>query len=173
MNMNCKLFDDFVFERGLQKSTANTYVAPLNYYIEHTGKQLQELINEADEEELQGKRRRDRKLRTYLITYRANLHNNTTLSENTVNRYMQLVKTFYSHFDIEVGKLPSYTSKSVRKNEVITADDIPSKADIVLGMDLAPNTVMRALIHFMSCTGLAQVDALSLSVKDFVKACDD
>ncbi|MCF0227175.1 MAG: site-specific integrase [Methanobrevibacter sp.] len=141
--------------------------------MKHTGKDLQELIKEADEEEMQGIRWKDRKLRSYLISYRANLHNNVGLAENTVNKYLQLVKTFYYHYGIEIGKLPSYTSKSVRKNEPITADDIPTKEDIKLSIDLSTNSVMRALIHFMSSTGLAIVDALSLTVEDFVEACED
>ena len=173
MNMKNELFEKFIFERGILESTANSYVSPLNIYMKHTGKDLQELIKEADEEEMQGIRWKDRKLRSYLISYRANLHNNVGLAENTVNKYLQLVKTFYYHYGIEIGKLPSYTSKSVRKNEPITADDIPTKEDIKLSIDLSTNSVMRALIHFMSSTGLAIVDALSLTVEDFVEACED
>jgi hypothetical protein len=68
-------------------------------------KTLYELIQEADEEE-QGIRWKNRKLKNRLIHFRNYLLDNYT--KTTVTKFIMLIKVIYDTFEIEIGKLPKY-----------------------------------------------------------------
>lgn len=103
------LFQEFVFERELKEATINTYKHSLQLYVDFTGKTLEELIEESEEEQNSGVIRRKRKIKEYFNGFKKYLNEVKNLkgkpySENTKRQLIVLIQAFYSHFDIDPPK---------------------------------------------------------------------
>lgn len=162
--------DAFIEEKNLSKSTAGLYESCVKIYEAVNNSTLDELLNEADEEEEAGIRWKKRKLRVRLINFRKYLFDNK--SQGTANRYFSCIKTIYRHNEIELQELPSYNSKQVDKTYEKSFGDIPTKAELVDAYYEA-NNVCKCIILFASSSGISKVDFLNLTVGDFIEACSD
>ena len=126
---------------------------------------MEELLQEAISEEENNIPLKDRKIKQRLISYRTFLLN-SNLSQNTVRGYFTKIKTFYEHFEIEIPHLPQ--AKYAREYETNYLD-LPSKEHIRMALDIS-TLDLQAVILFMSSSGTAKAETLSLSVKDFILA---
>lgn len=168
MIMNNKtIIDEFVKARRLKKGTAEQYQIALNFYSKFQEKPLSELITEADKEEEQGIRWKNRKLKQRLLTYRNYLYE--TYVKSTAELKFALIKTFYKHYEIEIHDLPDVNKKNIRLSEPLKFKDLPDKELIKKALKIA-NPLMRAVILFMSSSGCARAETLSLTIKDYLDA---
>ena len=168
MNMNNNaIIEEFVKARRLKKGTAEQYQIALNFYSKFQEKPLSELLEEADLEEEQGIRWKNRKLKQRLITYRNYLYENYVKS--TADLKFALIKTFYKHYEIEIHDLPSLNKKNIKLSTPLKFKDLPDKELIKKALKIA-NPLMRAIILFMSSSGCARAETLSLTVKDYLDA---
>lgn len=168
MNMNNEnIIEEFVKIRRLKKGTAEQYHIALNYYSKFQKKSLSELLNEADLEEEQGIRWKNRKLKQRLITYRNHLYENYVKS--TAELKFALIKTFYKHYEIEIHDLPPVNKKNIQLSEPLKFKDLPDKELIKKALKIA-NPLMKAVILFMSSSGCARAETLSLTLKDYLDA---
>ena len=88
---------------------------------------------------------------------------------NTAKLYLSKISTFYRHFDIE---LP-YLNDIRRDGEYLSSyDDLPTKSDIRKACDISSLDFI-AVILFISSSGCAKAETLSLTVGDFIKATED
>ena len=168
MNMNNKtIIDEFVKARRLKKGTIEQYTIALNFYSKFQNKPLSELLNEADTEEEQGIRWKNRRLKKRLINYRNYLYENYVKS--TAELKFALIKTFYKHYEIEIHDLPAVNRKNIKLSEPLKFKDLPDKELIKKALKIA-NPLMRAIILFMSSSGCARAETLSLTVQDYLDA---
>ena len=168
MNMNNDtIIDEFVKARRLKKGTAEQYQIALNFYSKFQEKPLSELLSEADAEEEQGIRWKNRKLKQRLLNYRNYLYEKYVKS--TVDLKFALIKTFYKHYEIEIHDLPTLNKKNIKLSVPLKFKDLPDKELIKKALKIA-NPLMRAIILFMSSSGCARAETLSLSVQDYLDA---
>ena len=165
-----ELMDNFFKERCINSNTKSGYRNSLSLYIEYTGMHLKDLLNEADLEEEQGIRWKRCKLKSKLIGFRGWLQERYKYS--TLRVLFGRVKTFYTHYEIEIGFIPKLNQKAVMKSEPITYDDIPSKEMLSECLDYA-DPLMKALILFMTSSGCARRETLNLTVNDFIEATNE
>ena len=168
MNMNNNtIISEFVKARRLKKGTAEQYQIALNFYSKFQEKPLHELLKEADEEEEKGIRWKNRRLKTRLLNYRNYLYEQYVKS--TAELKFALIKTFYKHHEIEIHNLPAVNKKNIRLSEPLKFKDLPDKELIKKALKIS-NPLMRAVILFMSSSGCARAETLSLTIQDYIDA---
>lgn len=164
---NKTIIDEFAKARRLKKGTTEQYQIALNFYSKFQQKPLSELLDEADQEEEQGIRWKKRKLKQRLINYRNYLYEHHVKS--TADLKFALIKTFYKHYEIEIHDLPALNKKNIKLSEPLKFKDLPDKELIKKALKIA-NPLMRAIILFMSSSGCARAETLSLTVQDYIDA---
>ena len=161
-----KLFIKFCEERNIKESTKKGYVSTLKKYTDFHNCSIDKLIKEAIDEENKMIPLKERKLKSRLIDYR-NYLLNSDMSSNTVKTYFSKLKTFYIHYEIEIPYIPDARyNKSYETNYL----DLPTREHIKEALDLV-TTDLKALILFMSSSGTAKAETLSLTVGDFINGC--
>ena len=164
-NIN-KSFLRFCEERNLKRSTINGYKSTLVSYTNFNKMSIEELFEEALDDEENIHLIKNRRIKKRLIDYRNYLINEENKMEYTVKTYISRIKTFYHHFEIEVPDLPPVKYK---KEYEVSYYDLPTREDIKKAIEIVPLPV-KALILFMSSSGTARAETLSLTVEDFIKA---
>ena len=159
--------EEYITTRGLSKSTRDSLRLVLNEYSELQGLSIQELLTEADTEEEKGIRWKRRTLKRRLITYTNYLKSSKNLT--TVKLRMRMIKAFYRHHEIEIGMLPPINKKNAKVSPLLTYEDIPSKEIIRQAYDIA-EPLMKALLLFLSSSGMSKADALNLTINSFIIA---
>ena len=160
-----KLFNKFCKERNVSDSTRTGYWSAIRKYENYHKLPMEELLQEAISEEENNIPLKDRKIKQRLISYRTFLLN-SNLSQNTVRGYFTKIKTFYEHFEIEIPHLPQ--AKYAREYETNYLD-LPTREHIRQAIDISSIDI-KAIILFMSSSGTAKAETLSLTVQDFIDA---
>ena len=104
-------FEEFTEERNLSKETIRGYKSTLKKYTDYYQMTLDELIDEAIDEENDNVDKRRRSIKTRLLQFRTHLITETSLKQSSIKTKMRRIFTVYSHFDIELPKLPPVKSK--------------------------------------------------------------
>ena len=130
---------------------------------------LENLINEADHEEEERIREKNRTIRKRLEEYR-NFKIEDGSSRRTIRKYFALVKTFYRHHEIVIPYIPEV---QLKKDYHEKYDDIPKISHIKTAVESVDELMEKAIILFMGSSGTARNETLSLTVKDFFKACEE
>ena len=161
------LLNNLSKSRNLAPKTKQSYLNAMNCYVNFHNKSFKDLLIEAEQEEEKSIRWKNRKIKDYLINFRLFLQEKYLAS--TAKVYFQRIITLYTHFEIEIHKLPPISHKSGNFSEPITFEDLPTKNIIKNALKLS-NPLMRAIILFMSSSGCARRETLNLTVKDFIDA---
>ena len=162
MTMRDNLFKNFVRERNLSPGSIKVYDHALQRYSDFNGMTLQDLLDEADTEEETGVRWKRRTLKTRLLDFR-NYLIDYGYAKETINTMMKRVTTFYRHYEIEIHHLPRVNIQSTVEIR------IPTRQDLQLAVE-ASKPLMKAIILFLSSTGMSKVDMLKLTISDFITA---
>lgn len=126
------------------------------------------MLNEALIEEKQRIPLKNRRIRKKLIDFRTHLLD-SELSINTAKTYFAKVLVFYKHFEVELPKLPEV---QLKKEYESGYQDLPTKEDIAKAVKIC-DPLMKAIILFMSSSGTAKAETLSLTVNDFINATNE
>ena len=167
MITNEEYIQEYIHTRGLKKTTYNITKVILNHYSKFQQTTLHELIIEADNEEEQGIRWKNRKLKTRLVNYMTHLRE--TMKYSSAKTYLRTIKAFYFHHEIEVHRLPKWNPKNAQLTEPLTYNDLPDRQIIKSAVEIA-EPLMKALLLFLSSSGMSKVDALSLTINDFIES---
>lgn len=162
------LFRKFCRERNVKESTEHGYFSALTHYTKFQKATLQELLDEAMEDEEKGISLKDRRLKERLLKYRSFLFQ-TSGSPNTVKTYFTRVKSFYRHFEIKIPQLPDAKYERLYETSYL---DLPTKEHIRMALELS-GVDIRSIILFMSSSGTAKAETLSLTVEQFIDGCKD
>ena len=100
--MYSKNFNKFCKQRNISESSRTGYFSTLKKYEKFNKLSIDQLIDEAINEEKQEIPLKERKIKRRLLNYRTYLLN-SKLSQNTVRSYFVKIKTFYQHFEIEIS----------------------------------------------------------------------
>lgn len=161
------LLNDFIKTRNLTKRTKYGYEDSLRKYTSFHNESFINLLKEADLEEEMCVRWKNRKLKERLINFRLFLNEN--YMNTTAKVYFQRIITLYTHFEIEIYKLPSLSTKSSNSSVPINFEDLPTKKIIKDALNIS-TPVMRSIILFMCTSGCARKEMLSLTIYDFISA---
>lgn len=161
------LLNEVVNERNLSLKTKQSYFDAMKCYSKFNNDFFINLLEEAEREEDQGIRWKNRKLKNRLINFRIYLHEKYLIS--TAKVYFQRILTLYRHFEIEIHKLPPVSTKSCNMSKPIIFEDLPTKDIIKRAVELS-NPIMRAIILFISSSGCARNETLNITVQDFIDA---
>lgn len=161
------LLNELSKSRNLASKTKQGYLNAMNCYIMYNNKSFSDLLLEADQEENEGIRWKNRKLKKRLINFRCFLQEEYLVS--TAKVYFQRILTLYRHFEIEIHELPYMSNNSGNIPKPITFEDLPTKKIIKNAINMA-NPMMRCIILFMISSGCARRETLNLTVGDFIVA---
>ena len=162
MTMNDEIFNRFCRARNLSPGSVKVYRHALTQYVKYNQMTLSELIAEADTEEDEGIRWKRRTLKSRLIDFR-NYLIDYGYAKETINTMMKRVTTFYRHYEIEIHHLPRVNIQSTVEIRLPTREDLQSAV-------MASKPLMKAIILFLSSSGMSKVDMLKLTIDDFVTA---
>lgn len=165
MKTDQTILDDFQKRRNLKTSSMRQYKAALNRYKEYNKLSLSELLNEAEIEEDDRIPQRRRTLTTRLLGFRNYITEH--YKKNSVKSMMTKIITLYVTFGLEVPKLPRQSEKNMNDCPPISFKDLPDK-DIIKASLQVSTPLMTAIILFMSSSGTARKEMLSLSIQDFI-----
>ena len=166
--MNMYLLKEIHLAKNHSQQTKNVYQTAAKIYCQFFDMTLTELIEEAEKEE--NIKWKYRKLKKRLIEFRHYLIENHP--QNTVKTYFQKITSIYNYYEIEIGPLPTINKKSYNTAEPITFKDLPDKKIIREALNISNHT-MKAIILFMSSSGCARTETLSLTVQDYIDAVQD
>ena len=167
MNSN-RLFQKFCIDRNIKLSTKKGYDSALRLYEDFQGESIEKLFKEARNEENKRIPLKYRKIKKRLIEFRSYLLN-SNLSPNTSKTYFSKVKTFYLHFEFELPHLPQAKYDKIYETNYL---DLPTKEHIHEALLISPID-LKAVILFMSSSGTAKAETLSLTVEHFINGTQD
>ena len=168
MMMSEELLKRFCSNRNIKYSTLKSYRSAIAKYEFFQDMDMGSLMDEAIVEEDEGISLKNRKIKGRLLDFRSFLLD-SGLAISTVRTYFSRIKTFYRHFEIE---LPYLNDIKFDEEYLSSYYDLPTRGDIRKVCSISSNA-FRALVLFISSSGCAKAETLSLTVGDFVKASDD
>ncbi len=163
-----EIFFKFCNNRNIKDSTMKGYESALKKYSSFCNKSIDDLLDEAMDDELNVFPLKNRKIRERLINYRSFLLK-SNLSPNTVKTYFSKIKTFYQHFGIEIPILPNAKYDKTYETNYL---DLPTKDHIKQVLEFV-SLDLKAIILFMLSSGTAKAETLSLTVGQFIEATKD
>lgn len=168
---NEPIFKKFCSKKEIQDRTIRNYVNSLQKYSDFTGMTLQELIDEAGEEEEQRVRMINRKISEYLDNFNEDLKNSKpheriknqkTINPTYVKRIITQVRTFYKDNGIELPPTMRKGRRSDKKPE--TKDDLPTIQEISFFIDNC-NITYKAIVVLGLSSGMSRAEIASLKFK--------
>ena len=168
MMMSEELLKRFCSNRNIKYSTLKSYRSAIAKYEFFHDMDMGSLMDEAIVEEDEGISLKNRKIKSRLLDFRSFLLD-SGLAISTVRTYFSRIKTFYRHFEIE---LPYLNDIKFDEEYLSSYFDLPTRGDIRKVCSISSNA-FRALVLFISSSGCAKAETLSLTVGDFVKATED
>ena len=163
---------------GFSEGSKKQYKNNLGLYAKFHGMSLEELLEEAEDDEDNNVRKRKRRVNDRLFDFKSHLETGKfqfqacgkemkgNYQPSTAKVIMTNVKTFYNCFDIEI---PRIKLNFVIKDE--TFDDAITREMIQEALSSTSNITHKALICFMASSGLDSNTVRSLTVQDFLDAC--
>ena len=130
---------------------------------------LQQLLEEAIQQETEITDKRQRNIRQRLLQFRTHLITESKLKSSTVKAHMQQLYTLYHHYDIELPKLPPVKSNDIVKT---TYYDLPTREQLNMVLDCA-GIRLSSLILFMVSSGTARTECSNMKISDFINACKE
>ena len=162
------LFLGFCTNRNIKDSTIKSYRLAILKYESFNQRLMDDLIEEAIIDEESAVPLKNRRIKKRLLDFRAFLLD-SDLSVGTVRTYLSRIRTFYRHFEVE---LPYLNDISLDEEYLSSSGDLPTKCDIRRACDIS-SLDFKAVILFMSSSGCAKAETLSLTVGEFIKETED
>ena len=164
------ILEQFFSERNSSTSTQTTYTRSVRYYETLTGHTIQECLDIADDEEYNNIRWKNTQTRKWILSYREWLYSKYNVS--TAQLYLTAILTVYRHFEITIPPLPYFSKKGLKHSTPINYDDLPDR-ELLREVLQGVSPLVRALILFMSSSGISRIDVLNLTIQDYLDATKD
>ena len=160
-------FLEFVDEKNYSTSSRKKYGNSLKNYTNYHELTLNELIQEAEEEEDKQIRKSKRKLKRRLIKFRKHLIDDLGYSAWSVKTNMICVKAYYKYYGIEIPEIQNIPLPP-SPNESIEFEDLPTVQDFRTAIESTKLQKHKALILFALCTGSARNELATFTFKQFL-----
>ena len=168
-----ELLDKFYHERNIKGSTQKGYIASITRWFKYTdGKynSLQENIDFYMKEEDEKIPMRNRSIKKEMLGFREWLLDDKGIkSDKSVRSYFSKIGTVFRHFGLEIPQLPQV---KMEKGYVSSYNDLPTHAMIKTACEQSPLD-LKSLILFMSSSGSAKAETLSITVEMFLTGCNE
>ena len=161
-----KHIKDFLIQRDISNPhTIKTYLNRLEQYCEFNNKTPTELVMEAEDEEDQRIRKKNRQIKERLLYFKKHLQDDGK-TYYTIKTYMATVMGFYQECDIETPKIKL---KNHETRERTTSQDIVGKKHIKEVLKKS-NIKYTAIILLMSGSGMGSAEIRDLTYQNFLEA---
>lgn len=165
MTMNLNLEEKWFINKNLSESTQSLYSLGLKKYCKSTGKGLNELLEEAEYEEDNINRLRNRQIDSHIPKFKKSLED-AGLAPQTIKVYVSAVKSFYKYYKITIPDVSTDVSDiCLEKNE----GRLLTKEDIQKMVEISPIRE-KTIIYLMAMTGMSQAEVRYLTIKKFLDA---
>ena len=158
------IFQEFCENRGIKPTTVEVYRGCLQKYVNFTGMTLEELLDEADEEEELGIRLRKRKIKSRLMDFKKHL-DTTDLAESTKDYALKLVRSFYNEYDIQLPKNIRRNKRTDAKQDLLF-EDLPTMQDIKHFLEYV-KPPYKAITLLCVSSGMSRSEITSLTFKHY------
>ena len=165
-----EILQEFCQSRNHSPLTENNYRSSIRIYTKFNKMSLYELLNEAEEEEIERLRWKEKTLRKRLINFRKYLLDRYLRS--TALTHLKRITAIYDSYEIELQKLPYISPKQGKKSEATTYEDIPDEIIIKKAIEIS-KPLMTAIILFITSSGSAKSETLSLTIQSFIDSLQD
>jgi len=167
------VFNKFFMDRNVKRATQKGYEATFHRWFNYHGDKydtIQDCLDLYMGEEDKRIPMRDRSIKKELLGFRESLLEDPGIkSDKSVKSYFSKMGSFFRHFGLEMPALPQV---KLEKGYVSSYNDLPTHAMIKTACEQSPLD-LKALILFMSSSGSAKAETLSITVGMFLKGCDD
>ena len=166
-----ELLNKFFQERNIKTSTQKGYIASMGRWFNYVDyNDLQENIDTYIKEEDNRIPTRDRRIKKEMLGFREHLINDKSIkSAKSVRSYFSKVGTVFRHFGLEIPSLPQV---KMDKGYVSNYNDLPTHEMLKNACEQSP-VDLKAIILFMSSSGSAKAETLSITVGMFLEGCAD
>ena len=166
-----ELLNKFFQERNIKTSTQKGYIASMGRWFNYVDyNDLQENIDTYIKEEDNRIPTRDRRIKKEMLEFREHLINDKSIkSAKSVRSYFSKVGTVFRHFGLEIPSLPQV---KMDKGYVSNYNDLPTHEMLRNACEQSP-VDLKAIILFMSSSGSAKAETLSITVGMFLEGCSD
>lgn len=161
------IMEQLFHERNSSTSTQKIYLRSVGFYEQLTGHTIKECLDIADDEEYNNIRWKNTQTRKWLLEYREQLYQKYNIS--TAKLYLTAITTVYRHFEITIPPLPYYSTKHLKHTPPINYKDLLDR-DIIREAINISSPVVRAIILFLSSSGMSRIDAIQLTINDYLEA---
>ena len=165
-----EIIEQFFNERNSSTSTRATYTRSIRYYEELTSHTIEECLAICEQEETQNIRWKNTQTRKWILEYRELVY--TKYNVSTAQLYLTAIITVYRHFELTIPPLPYYSTKHSKRTPPINYNDLPDRELISECLQIA-TPLARAILLFMSSSGMSRIDLLNLTIKDYLEATSD
>ena len=159
------LLQTYFLENDLSDSAKRTYTRVVKRFEKHTDRELSEILEIAEKEEKELKWQKST-LYYFLTSFRKHLYD--TLQPSTAQLYFTIIKTVLRYFDVNILPLKSFNTKRYPKVE-LTPEDIITQEELKVCANVK-GPLLKAISLFMSSGGFSLVDALNLTIQDYLQA---
>lgn len=160
------LINNFHINSGHSASSIKAYRTVFNKYCGFHNMSLSELLKEAIMEQEKGIPENQLSIYNRILSFRNYLADNHV--GNTVQNAVSKIKTFYHYNRVYLPFIPPLNIKSIRKNDVISFEDLPTKDDLKLALDFADDN-LKLWIHVILSSGMTRTEAKSITNGMFFK----
>jgi site-specific recombinase XerD len=166
--INDPVISQWIETANVKPNTRNSYLMGMQKYLEFTGLTPEELLNEAESENIHEPSIRKRKILTRRLAFRKHLIENTELSPNSVRNMMNGIKSFYKSAYLSVPELPRMGTIEPQPENIafITKDEIREILNVA-------DPLEKAIVLVGVSSGLAAADICNLKVGNFKNGYDD
>ncbi|WP_405286472.1 hypothetical protein [Methanobrevibacter sp.] len=160
-------------ERNVQESTSKGYIASMYHWFHHFQDKypnLQANIDVYITEEDERVPMRDRTIKHDLLKFREYLINCETMhTSKSIMSYYSKITAIFRHFGLEIPTLPK---AKLEKGYVSNYNDLPTHEMIRTACEQSSD-VLKATILFMSSSGSAKAETLSITIGMFLEGCSE
>lgn len=179
-DQNLKIIEEMEKRYRFGKQSKKNYMQHLQLYSKFHNMSLEELLNEAEDEEEARIRKRKRKINQRLFDFQDYLINEPyefkvngkvrkgRYENSSINTILRSVVTFYRTFEIETPNVRISLPVQAEKEEDTITYEMIQKA-----LDNTTNLRHIAIIKLMASTGLDSNDVCSMTVQTFIDGCQE
>ncbi len=155
-----KLINDFHMKSGHSIGSVRSYRTVFNNYCSFHNMSLSDLLGEAITE--QENRIPENQLSIYdrILSFRNHMVGNYV--GNTITNSISKIKTFYHYNRVTLPFIPPLNPKSIKRNDVISFSDLPTKDELRLALDFADDNLKLWILTILS-SGMTRAEAKSIT----------
>ena len=159
------IFKEFIDTINLEnEGTIGGYLTSLTGYCDYFKMTIEELIQEADDEEEANVRLSKRNVKKRLINYRKHLVDEN-YANSTIRTKMSDITYFYVVNDIEIPRLPK---ANYPYEPELSFDEIPTLNHVKRALETTPSIKNRALFLFCLTSGSSSIEARTFTVAEYM-----